>query len=158
MRESFGSSLAMRCLETGMHLRLPGLADLLLVARSSMQVFAVANIGSSSRPLFDMRARAIPSSWNHQQLPPDVFVITGQKVALFRNRAIPGRCEFAEPEALELPATIGGFYSVSPVDLNGDGDTDLVYHSSSRITCWVERSFLIHGYRHAVQASAETRR
>ena len=31
------------------------------------------------------------------------------------------------------------------MDLVG-GDTDLVYHTSARITCYVERSFLKHGY------------
>ena len=87
----------------------------------------------------------------------DVFVITGQRVDLFRNRALPGRCEFEEPERLKLPAAIGGFYGVAPVDLNNDGDTDLVYHTSSRITCYVERSFLKHGYRQATIMSIEKR-
>jgi len=76
----------------------------------------------------------------------DIFVITGQRVDLFRNKAIADKAEFNPPQALNLPPTIGGFYGVAPVDLNGDGDTDLVYHSSSRLTCWVERSFLEHGY------------
>jgi hypothetical protein len=79
----------------------------------------------------------------------DVFVITGQRVDLFRNKAIPGKAQFDTPERLNLPPTIGGFYGVAPVDFNGDGDTDLVYHTSSRITCWVERSFLEHGYQTA---------
>lgn len=87
----------------------------------------------------------------------DVFVITGQRVDLFRNRALPGRCEFEEPERLKLPAAIGGFYGVAPVDLNNDGDTDLVYHTSSRITCYVERSFLKHGYRQATIMSVGKR-
>ena len=85
----------------------------------------------------------------------DVFVITGSQVTLLRNRAIPGRCEFDVPTPLKLPRTIGGFYGVSPGDLNGDGDTDLVYHSSARITCYVERSFLTHGYRAATVTAAE---
>jgi hypothetical protein len=84
----------------------------------------------------------------------DVFVITGQRVAVLRNRTTPGSSEFEAPETVPLPPTIGGFYGVAPVDLNGDGDTDLVYHTSSRITCYVERSFLKHGYRKAVVVGA----
>jgi len=84
----------------------------------------------------------------------DVFVVTGQRVSVLHNRTIPDRCEFEAPETLKLPPTIGGFYGVSPVDLNGDGDTDLVYHTSSRITCYAERSFLEHGYRSASIISA----
>lgn len=79
----------------------------------------------------------------------DIFVITGQRVDLFRNQAINGKAQFESPRRIKLPPTIGGFYGVAPVDLNGDGDTDLVYHSSSRLTCWVERSFLEHGYQDA---------
>lgn len=92
--------------------------------------------------------------WNGDAAP-DIFVITGQRVALFQNKALPGRCEFEDPERLNLPATIGGFYGVAPVDLNGDGDTDLVYQTSSRITCWVERSFLEQGYQSGTILSAE---
>ena len=44
---------------------------------------------------------------------------------------------------------MGGFDSVSTVDLNGDGDEDMVYHTSARLTCYVERSFLKFGYRTA---------
>jgi hypothetical protein len=95
--------------------------------------------------------------WDGDQAP-DIFVITGQRVDLFRNRALPGRAEFAEPERLQLPPTIGGFYGVAPVDLNGDGDTDLVYHTSSRISCWVERSFLDYGYRPATIVRSEIRK
>ncbi|HIE99381.1 MAG TPA: VCBS repeat-containing protein [Planctomycetes bacterium] len=87
----------------------------------------------------------------------DVFVITGSRVALFPNLAMPGRGEFGEPTSLPLPKSIGGFYGVSPGDINGDGDTDIVYHTSARITCYVERSFLTHGYRAAKIISTETR-
>jgi hypothetical protein len=88
---------------------------------------------------------------------PDLFVITGQRVHLLRNKGASHRGEFEPPELLPLPPTVGGFYGVSPVDFNTDGDLDLVYHTSSRITCWVERSFLRYGYRPAKVRQVEMR-
>ena len=96
------------------------------------------------------------ADWTGDDLS-DIFVITGSRVDLFPNQAVPGRCDFGEPELLPLPRSIGGFYGVSPGDINGDGDTDIVYHTSARITCYVERSFLRHGYREATVVDVANR-
>ncbi|MDG1895444.1 MAG: VCBS repeat-containing protein, partial [Fuerstiella sp.] len=96
------------------------------------------------------------ADWTGNEFP-DVFVITGSRVDLLPNRAVPGHSEFGEPEALNLPKSIGGFYGVSPGDINGDGDTDMVYHTSARITCYVERSFLEYGYRSATVVEVANR-
>lgn len=87
----------------------------------------------------------------------DLFVVTGQRVVVLYNKAERGRTEFQDPQPLKLPAGIGGFFAVAPVDLNGDGDIDLVCRSSARMSCFVERSFLEHGYRPAELRRAETR-
>lgn len=108
----------------------------------SRHVFGKPTLVHQSRSRLSLHA----GDWDGDD-SPDLFVITGQRVDLFRNRGGAGRSDFHEPEQLKLPPTIGGFYGVAPVDLNGDGDTDLVYHTSSRLTCWVERSFLEHGYQ-----------
>ena len=50
------------------------LSDLLLVTRSSMQVFAVPNVGSHTKPLFDMNRHAIPAPWSNAPLSHGTFV------------------------------------------------------------------------------------
>jgi hypothetical protein len=88
----------------------------------------------------------------------DVLVVRGGDVQFFRNRAHVGTVEFEKPVRLPLPPTAGTFDSVATVDLNCDGDDDLVYQTSARLTCWVERSFLQHGYRVAMLIKASARK
>jgi hypothetical protein len=128
--------------------------------RNEGTTFAGRHVFSKPITILDSPSRLSlhAGDWDGDKAP-DIFVVTGQRVNLYRNKSEPGRSTFEEPQRLKLPPSIGGFYGVAPVDLNGDGDgdTDLVYQTSSRITCWVERSFLEHGYRPAVLIDAGAR-
>jgi len=67
---------------------------------------------------------------------------------LFLNAAGKGPDVFHEPQPFERPAipVRGVVTNVHPVDLNRDGDDDLVVSNSYLFTCFFERSFLNHGY------------
>jgi hypothetical protein len=43
------------------------------------------------------------------------------------------------------------------VDYNRDGDEDILFDTSHRLTAFVERSFLRHGYRSARIVASESR-
>jgi hypothetical protein len=88
---------------------------------------------------------------------PDVLVIRGTSVQLLLNKTSAGKAQFAPPEKLKLPATIGGIYDVRLVDYNRDGDEDILFDTSHRLTAFVEHSFMRDGYRPARVIGSEAR-
>ncbi len=141
-----------------------GLTDL-IVGDTFGKVRYFENVGNNSKPRFadpvliaevSSRVNVISTKWNSDNLP-DLFVIQGNRVSVLENKAIPGRCEFNAATEVKLPPTIGGIYSVSSVDYNGDGDGDIIFHTSHRLTCFVESSFSRFGYRDAKVLRVERR-
>jgi hypothetical protein len=124
------------------------------------------NAGSNSEPRFadpvmivELRSRVnvISTKWNSDK-HPDILVILGSRVSVLENKGINGRCAFKSAQDVRLPATIGGIYSVSTVDYNEDGDDDIIFHTSHRLTCFVESSFSRFGYRDAEIIRVERRK
>ncbi len=141
-----------------------GLTDL-VVGDTFGSVRYFENVGTKTKPsfadpvvLFERAARlnVVAADWNSDAWP-DVLVVMGNGVFLLESKAIKGKCEFHPERQIELPATIGNIYSVSMVDYNRDGDTDILYNSSSRMTCFVESSFSRFGYRDAQLIRAQQR-
>ena len=127
--------------------------------------FKCAGNDGSGRPVFTepvmilqggSRLSVLATDWDSDGAP-DVLVVRGGDVQWLRNRAHAGTIEFEKPVRLRIPPCAGTFDSVATVDLNGDGDEDLVYQTSARLTCWVERSFMLHGYRVATLLEASAR-
>jgi hypothetical protein len=87
----------------------------------------------------------------------DLAVLKG-KPFLLLNKGTKGVCEFLPPRVLELPEGVGYIYSLAAADWNHDGDEDILYSTAQGCFCFVERSFLRHGYRPARLLAVEERR
>jgi hypothetical protein len=102
------------------------------------------------------RVNVVSANWNTDD-HLDILVVLGNRVSVLKNKGMRGRCEFNAAEEVKLPPTIGGIYSVSIVDYNQDGDDDIIYHTSHRLTCFVESSFSKLGYRGAEVVGVQQR-
>ncbi len=78
---------------------------------------------------------------------PDLLVSQLQNHSLYRNVG-GARHPFAEPQTLELPLVpvIGAVVHVIAMDVNADGDRDLVIQSDHGYDCFFEGSFLARGF------------
>jgi hypothetical protein len=79
----------------------------------------------------------------------DLLVSTGPQYFLLRNTgdSTSGN-PFAQPERLNLPfiPVMGDEVVMGMLDLNRDGDQDLIFSSAHGGDCFFERSYLNHGY------------
>ncbi|HQO35062.1 MAG TPA: VCBS repeat-containing protein, partial [bacterium] len=64
----------------------------------------------------------------------------------YRNMGPGAELQFAAPQALQLPPSV--YYSprLVIVDWNGDGDDDCMIRSSYPWFCWLDASYIKHGY------------
>lgn len=139
-----------------------GVTDL-VVADTFGKVRYFENVGTNRQPqfaepevIFDRKNRANVTSgnWNSDERP-DLIIVLGGKVFLLENEAIKGKTKFKSPKDMNLPESPGNFSSLMMADFNRDGDMDLIYNTSHRMTCWIEGSFQKNGYLEAQVISVE---
>jgi hypothetical protein len=103
------------------------------------------------------RLNPVATDWDHRGWMDVIGSSASGKVQLFRNlgsQAKDKKSQFAPPVDLPIPALPFEPHAYV-VDLNGDGDDDLIIQTEYDYTCWVERSFLEHGYAEGNPLSIE---
>lgn len=92
--------------------------------------------------------------WNSDGWPDVIAGAANGRVRVYLNQGADAESRFAPGFDPQLPSIIQP--RVLTVDLNGDGDEDL-FLPSTQGACFVERSFLKHGYARAKLVSFERR-
>ena len=81
----------------------------------------------------------------------------GGKMAWYRNLGAESETRFAQPLPFELPPAVLYSPRVVIADWNSDGDDDFLVMSSYPWFCWLEGSYVEHGYAVAKILAAERR-
>ena len=104
----------------------------------------------------DMGIRGLvdATDWNRDGWPDVIAGAANGRVRVFLNQGGSGARQFAEGFDPGLPPISQPRVLVA--DINGDGDEDL-FLSSTQGACFVERSFLEHGYAKAELLKVERR-
>jgi FG-GAP-like repeat/FG-GAP repeat len=98
------------------------------------------------------------TDWNEDG-KPDLLIgtPTNKPGTVYLNQSQSGKIKFAEPsQPFELPFMFWGA-TIKPLDWNGDGDEDVLVFSEF-FAFYVEKSFLLQGYRAATPLGAVERR
>ena len=141
-----------------------GLTDL-VVGDTFGKVRYFENLGTNRQPqfaepeiIFDTRNRANVTSadWNSDGRP-DLIIVLGSKVFLLENQGLTSKAKFKPAKDMNLPESPGNFSSLMMADFNRDGDMDLIYNTSHRMTCWIEGSFQKNGYLRAHLVSVDAK-
>ncbi|HPA46797.1 MAG TPA: VCBS repeat-containing protein [bacterium] len=118
-------------------------------------VFYYANVGTGEKPVFaepvklgnlGSRAKPITYDWDHDGRMDIVGAAWSGQMEWYRNMGPGAELQFAAPQALQLPPSV--YYSprLVIVDWNGDGDDDCMIRSSYPWFCWLDASYIKHGY------------
>jgi len=127
-------------------------------------VYYFANVGSNAKPLFANRVklgnlhnRAIPLTydWDGDGLVDLLGVAWSGKMEWYRNQGPDSKPQFESPQKLNLPPTVPYSPRLVVADWNHDGDDDFLVMSSYPWFCWLEGSYVRHGYVRARIASVE---
>ena len=104
----------------------------------------------------DLGIRGLVDSadWNSDGWPDVIASAANGNVRVYLNQGHDSEQRFAEGFDPELPPIIQPRVIVA--DINGDGDDDL-FLPSTQGSCFVERSFLNHGYARAVLTATQQR-
>jgi hypothetical protein len=81
----------------------------------------------------------------------DLLISLGTKYYWLRNIGVAGSATpFAQVQTMDLPLVpvLGTEVAIAVMDMNGDGDQDVILASGHNYHCFFERSFLQHGYAH----------
>jgi len=91
----------------------------------------------------------------------DLLVSLGTKYRWFKNTgALGGTTPFEQAQTMELPLVpvLGTEVAIAIMDVNGEGDEDVILASGHNYHCLFERSFLQHGYSEASVLRVESRK
>ncbi len=71
-----------------------------------------------------------------------------------------GATPFAQPQTMDLPLVpvLGTEVAIAVMDMNDDGDEDVILASGHNYHCLFERSFLQQGYSNASVLGVESRK
>ena len=124
------------------------------------------NIGTNQNPRFgerrklgnlENRAKPLVYDLDGDGRPDIIGTAWGGKMAWYRNLGPEGRTRFSEPRPFELPPTVPYSPRVLIADWNGDGDDDFLVMSSYPWFCWLEGSYVKHGYAQGKILATERR-
>jgi len=118
-------------------------------------VYFFQNVGTNAKPLFaepvklgNLVSRAIPLAydWDRDGRVDLLGVAWSGRMEWYRNMGVGASPLFAAPQKLDLPPTVPYSPRLVIADWNADGDDDLLVMSSYPWFCWLEGSYLKHGY------------
>jgi hypothetical protein len=91
---------------------------------------------------------------------PDLLNSAANAIYLLRSVGSGGSTPFAPPQKMNLPQipVIGDEVAIAVMDVNGDGDQDLILAGGHNYHCFFERSFLEHGYAEGKLLKVENRK
>jgi len=129
-------------------------------------VFYYKNLGSNEKPVFssatklgNITNRALPLTydWDKDGQTDLLGISWSGNMAWYRNLGPKANPQFAAPQKLELPPTVMYSPRLLISDWNGDGDDDFIVMSSYPWFCWLEGSYVQHGYAQGKILTVESR-
>jgi hypothetical protein len=142
-----------------------GLTDL-AVGDTFGDVYHFRNVGTNAAPRFatgdklgNLASRAVPFpyDWDADGRPDVLGVAWSGQMAWYRNLGPTAQPPFAPGQPLNLPPTVPYSPRVVVGDWNGDGDDDFLVMSSYPWFCWLDGSYVRHGYAEARLVAVEAR-
>jgi FG-GAP-like repeat len=125
------------------------------------------NAGTNQKPVFepgvelgnlDERALPLVHDWDHDGRVDIVGVAWSGKMAWYRNQGPGAHPQFAPGQKIELPPTVPYSPRLVIGDWDEDGHDDFLVMSSYPWFCWLDGSYIKHGYCQARLKGAEVRR
>jgi hypothetical protein len=122
-------------------------------------VYYFANAGTAAKPVFAEgvklgksaeRSKIVAYDWDKDGRVDIVSTSWGMGKFWYKNLGPEAKSLFAEKAPFELPRTIPAWNKGMVIaDWNGDGDDDFVVQSLFPWFCWVDGSYIKHGYAEA---------
>jgi hypothetical protein len=138
----------------------------LVVGDTYGNVYNFRNTTDNLRPVFsepvklgniNNRATALPYDWDHDGKLDVLGIAWSGRMEWYRNSGRKGDSPFEAPQKLELPPTVRYSPRMVIADWNEDGDDDCLIMSSYPWFCWLEASYIKHGYAQARVTRVEAR-
>ena len=129
-------------------------------------LFYFSNIGDNLHPVFSEpvklgnlvnRAKPVPYDWDQDGKLDILGIAWGGGMEWYRNSGRTGEALFEPGQKLELPPTVRYSPRMVVADWNQDGDNDCLIMSSYPWFCWLEASYIRHGYAQARITKVEKR-
>lgn len=129
-------------------------------------IFYYRNLGTNRKPVFssaiklgNITNRALPLTydWDGDGLMDLLGISWSGRMEWYRNLGRGANPQFAAPQRLELPPTVIYSPRIVIADWNGDGDDDFLVMSSYPWFCWLEGSYVKHGYAQGQVLAVESR-
>lgn len=130
-------------------------------------IYYFENAGTSQAPVFaqgvklgNLANRAIPLAydWDRDGRLDIVGNAWSGRMEWYRNLGAGARPQFAAGQPLDLPKVVPYSPRLLIADWNRDGDDDFLIMSSYPWFCWLEGSYLRHGYARGQIVAVESRR
>jgi hypothetical protein len=118
-------------------------------------VYYFQNAGTNAQPVFaegvklgHIYTRAIPLAydWDHDGRVDLLGISWSGRMEWYRNQGPGASRLFAAGQALKLPPSVPYSPRLVIADWNDDGDDDVLVMSSYPWFCWLEASYIRHGY------------
>ena len=119
------------------------------------KVYYFENRGINNSPVFapgvllgNIHERAIPLAydWDHDGRMDIIGIAWSGQMVWFQNRGKGAQPQFAPAANLDLPSTVPYSPRLLIADWDGDGDDDYLLMSSYPWFCWLDGSWVKHGY------------
>ena len=103
------------------------------------------------------RAKPLVYDWDRDGRTDIIGISWSGRMEWYRNLGPQGEQRFSQPQPFELPSSVLYSPRVLIADWNSDGDDDFLVMSSYPWFCWIEGSFVKHGYAEAEVVAYEKR-
>ena len=129
-------------------------------------VYYFENVSTNQTPRFaqgvklgNLSSRAIPLAydWNGDGRTDVVGTAWSSQLEWYPNLASGDRIKFGKGEPIKLPATVPYGPRMVIADWNGDGDQDYLVIGAYPWFCWLDASYVKHGYAVGRITSVESR-